>query len=297
MAPPFTVLLTADLCNGPFPEHADPARWEAIYGQAALIRRMVLTLTHGQARITWFVRADPTITATLGDPLAHFMRFRQQLEGFLAEGDELGFHPHFYEAEDGVWSPSTDDDANASAFREIGARVRALPYGIMACRIGEAHMTSRLLSAIAEAGFAADCTALPGRVRTEPPTYDWGAAPHTPYRHPNGVWELPFSMCPIAGPTEAEPKPRYVNLGFQPSVLQPALEAWLPDQDYLCAIIHPSEHLPVDESTEVRYPLLAFGAEAIANNLLFLGALAARLGRDIRFETASRYAWSLANSN
>lgn len=295
--PPLTVVMTADCCNGPFAEHASRARWQAIFEQAATLQRMIHWVTRERGHVTWFVRADNQISATLGDAMACFQEWQPLLLAWRQAGEAIGFHPHCYKLLDGVWGASTDDVANAAMLLSVGRRLRELPYPVTVARIGEAHMTDLLSVALRELGIRADCTALPGRVRHDPPRHDWSRCPRTPYQPEvddyqlagppveGAMWEIPFSMVPIQGPTEEAPRERYLNLGFRPEYLQPALEAWLPDQTRIVTLMHPVETLDVEDEVGAQFPLLAFEAEAVSSNLLFLQEYCARVGRLVEFVT------------
>jgi len=294
---PLTVVMTADCCNGPFAEHASRPRWQAIFEQAAVLQRMIHWVTRERGHATWFVRADNQIGATLGDPLACFQEWLPLLLAWHQAGEAIGFHPHCYRLQDGKWAPSTDEVGNAAMLLSTGHRLTELPIPITVARIGEAHMTDLLSMALRELGLRADCTALPGRVRTDPPRHDWSRCPRVPYRPAEddyqaaqppvdgAMWEIPFSMLPIQGPTEDAPRERYLNLGFRPEYLQPALEAWLPEQDLIVTLMHPVETLEVEEDVAAQFPLLAFEAEAVSSNLLYLQEYCSMTNRLIEFVT------------
>ncbi|MEO7993755.1 MAG: hypothetical protein ABI743_05090 [bacterium] len=274
-----TICLTADCCNGPFPEHANRPRWQAIFDMARVLRSVVARATDGAGVITWFVRADNQIGSTLGHPLSCFTYFMPILADFVRQGDAIGFHPHCYKlGPNQSWLPETNDLANASMILNVAKGLAELPFPVTVARIGEAHMTPLLMEVLRDCGFVADCTGLPGRLRETPPTHDWSHTPTAPYRPSpedyqsartdgaDGMWEIPFSMMPIQGPRSA-PYKRYLNLGFKPEYLAPALATWVPEQTHITAIMHPVECLPVGPDVAGEFPLLAFEAEAVASNV------------------------------
>lgn len=290
---PLTLLLTADCCNGPLAEHGDRQRWQAIFDQAASLQRLIRRVTAEAGRVTWFVRADNQIGATLGDTLACFEEWLPLLMAWEQAGDAIGFHPHCYRLCEGRWEAQTDDVANAAMLLAAGRRLATLPLQVSVSRIGEAHMTPLLMATLRDLGFTADCTALPGRRRTDPPAHDWSRIPRAPYQpapddyqqpgatDPAALWEIPFSMLPVQGPTDDAPRERYLNLGFLPECLQPAMEAWLPTQDLLIALMHPVETLDVPPEVAETFPLVAFAAEAVVNNLLFIMEYCRLTGRPL----------------
>lgn len=294
---PLTLLLTADCCNGPFPEHQDRDRWTAIYQQAARLQTVLRHASADRARVTWFVRADNQIAATYGDPLACFHEQAPLLTALVQSGDALGFHPHCYRIQQQAWLPDPDPVSEAAMVLAAGRGLGTLPWPVEVARIGEAHMTPYLLAVLRELGLRADCTALPGRHRPDPPVHDWRAAPRQPYRPGDdpavpavaavdGLWEIPFSMLPLQGPHDSAARERYCNLGFRPEHLGPALEAWLPEQDLVVALVHPVETFEAEEPIRQVFPLVAFDLAAPAANLQTILDWAARAGRPVECLTA-----------
>lgn len=286
----------ADVFDASIGAAAGAGLWRGIEQGIPLIREMLAA----QARVagvplraTWFVRTDREIAAQHGDAAHLLRRYDALWRARQAAGDEIAFHPHL--------SRRAQCDVTGALLRaEIGdahAAVQAAGYAPVSSRLGEAFGSNAAFAALQESGFAADSTAMPGRVRHDAErSLDWSGTPARPYRpsladyrkpgHPaHDLWQVPMTMVPVRADYDAAPLARYVDLSFHPAALRAGLAAALASVPLLVTVTHPSTVLPGIASR--RHGLLSFEAAAFRENLGFIFSECARLGRAVHSLTLS----------
>lgn len=142
-------------------------------------------------RFTWLLRADSQIQHYYGDYnhiLSAYYEFFLSLE---KDGDELGWHPHFwkYDSARNSWSQNYDDlnwqtkmlNDVYKSYQEI------LPDRGKSVRMGWTYHNNRTMAKLDEIGINVDLSAIPG-FKIEPnPKYscanyfDWEITPRNPY--------------------------------------------------------------------------------------------------------------------
>jgi len=246
---------------------------------------------------TWFVRADAIVARQLGDRCALVRGLAPVLDPLRAAGHEHGWMPQIYSGLDaGV------DHADLAATHAALAGAGFAPASV---RMGGCFHDDDSMAALEALGVRHDCSALPGRHKTDGGwRADWRGTPATPYRPSRADYrvpgtparallELPLSMVAIAAPYDAAPLARYVDLAYHPPLLADAM-AGLAARDAVVALVHPDTLLPAP--ADGGHPLLAYDTAALRHHLRALREAAARLGRGCRFETVSGFAARLADA-
>lgn len=182
-------------------------------------------------RATWFVRADPHVAGAGGDFGRMLDEHKSLWTDRKAAGDEIAVHPHLYWRDAGGWSLRDDAESLRGALLSAAQAFRSRGHEPRTIRIGESFMNRALLEAIESLGFAADATAMPGKIRLDPPwRIDWEGCPGAPFApsradHRRPVRpgeesypfvELPMTMVAIRAPYDDSPRSRYVNCAFHP---------------------------------------------------------------------------------
>jgi hypothetical protein len=156
--------------------------------------RGVLDAAGHEPVFTWFLRADHQIRSLQGSYAWLASSHAALFESLRATGDELGWHPHFWqqEAAGGPWFQEIENvawqvDILKAAHRELAATVPEQPVSV---RMGWSYHNNETMRTLDELGIAVDLSALPGyrtfnpkRTRAEN-LFDWFASPRGPY-HPS----------------------------------------------------------------------------------------------------------------
>jgi hypothetical protein len=178
--------------------------------------------SHGNApRITWLLRADEQIRNLYGDYAWVLRNFEKLFKDLQADGDELGWHPHFYRLEPSstIWYQEIFDVAWQKQMLDEAYKAysNVIPGRPVSVRMGWDFHNDSTLSKLAELGIKIDFSALPG-LRTNLPkrgekaynVYDWINSPRHPYwpsdadyRRPpmKGEGKLPILELPIFAST------------------------------------------------------------------------------------------------
>jgi hypothetical protein len=230
------------------------------------------------------------VAATEGDALAVFARFASFLREREGSGDCVGWMPQAYAS----GAPGVDYDDLAATARAL----HAAGWPVRATRMGGCFHDDRSMAVLDDLGIAIDCSALPGRQKSDGGwRLDWrgtpGAAYHpgrADYRRPGSpaldVLELPVSMLPIRADYDREPLLRYLNPAMHPDRVAPGLDALVVRAPYLQALVHPDELVPPAHGR--GHPLVAYAPEAFAQNLAAWVARAREHGREPVFATVDR---------
>lgn len=292
MAEPLLVALTVDADND-FSVHPAEGRDLDWSGVERGIPELLEALKPFRAVHTWFVRCDPQIETLYGDYGALLDLWKPLWEERLAAGDELALHPHLYwRRDDGSWGLREDADSLRGALKAAHAAFTKRGHKPSIIRVGESFMNTALLDVIAELGLSADATAMPGKVRHDPPwKIDWEGTPSVPYspskadhRRPGEPsWpfrELPMTMIEIQAPYDAAPRSRYLNLAFKPRLARDGIEKAARSAGPIVTVTHPYELI----GGKANDGLFDWRAEDYATNL---NTLVEAAGREVRFVTLS----------
>jgi hypothetical protein len=158
-------------------------------------------------KVTWLLRVDEQVKVTKGDYAWVLNRYKKGLTALETDGDELGWHPHFYkqdrdgskwyqEVADTTWQVKMLDEAY-KAYQEV------FPGRAGSVRMGWDFHNNATMKKLSELGVKTEFSALPG-LRTNMPSgtdhvyniFDWFISPRNPY--------FPSSSDYRRGPREGE---------------------------------------------------------------------------------------------
>jgi hypothetical protein len=264
---------------------ADPD-WEPTFAALPLLRGALLRLEDrlGCAiPVTWFVRADDLVERQFGSSLAIVRRFADRLGASLAN-HELGWMPQLPAG--GI--RGIDHEILRSTHAELAS---SLPR-IHSVRMGDCYHDNRAMGLLAELGVRFDCSAVPGRIKSDPGWHvDWRGTPTHPY-HPSradyrcpgephwNILEIPMTVIPMLASYDPAPLLRYINPCFLGDYLWPRLSPVLANAPYLVCLLHPDELLP---AMSPGHPMIAYSPERFVENVGAIAAEAARHGRQVEF--------------
>jgi hypothetical protein len=180
---------------GPLP--ANRLQWRGMLEGIPALKAAVAPLRDAEGtppRFTWLLRADEQVRALEGSYAWSLEANRPFVSGLVADGDEIGWHPHFWRFDDtlGRWHQDVEDFGwQIAMLREANAALRQAGLAPTSVRMGWTYHTNDTMRTLAELGVRIDFSALPG-LRTfasAPPTrsenlYDWFDAPAETY-HPS----------------------------------------------------------------------------------------------------------------
>jgi hypothetical protein len=252
-------------------------------------------------RLTWFIRCDRQIGIQFGNYgylLHHFDGFWNKR---LDEGDDIQWHAHLYRIEREIWVQEDRPDKLAEDLQGGFAALKDWGLAPTAIRIGESYQSNELMSLMESLGLKSDFSGLAGRKRQDGEKWiDWEITPNHPY-HPSRAdyrtpgepaypfWEVPLNTVVTRVSYDTQPVLRYVNLGFQPGVLDRGLESFLNSHNILVSVTHPFELVSdfFSDSSNTRHPLLSFHPDAVRKNLAALFRAAETCNKKIRFVTVA----------
>jgi len=156
-------------------------------------------------RFTWLLRSDDQIGSILGDPAFLADRFAEFWRERLAQGDEIGWHPHtwrFSERERVWYQEQKDVDWVRECFRD-GHRALSRHFQIRTAKPGWMYHDNFTMRVFDELGIEADLAAMPGAgyagkvPGTDLPlwVYDWLEAPQEPYYPSRSNYKRPGAAC------------------------------------------------------------------------------------------------------
>lgn len=208
----------------PDPRAVDRVRRAPWHGFEALqpvfgrFRAALAAATGGPAHFAWFFRMDPQVAEAYRSPTWAISTYRRFVDEALAQGDELGVHPHPYrwDASQRIW---INDLAN-QPWVEHCVRVStaafedALGSQCVSSRFGDRWMNGATVRLLEEVGVRFDLTLEPGMPATPSPAGeerstgslpDLTMVPAHPYRpslgdfrrqdphRADGLWMLPVT--------------------------------------------------------------------------------------------------------
>lgn len=159
-------------------------------------------------RFTWLLRADFQVKDYYGDYNYILAAHREYFLSLENDGDELGWHPHFwkYDRDRNSWYQNYDDinwqtkmlDDVYKSYQEV------LPDRGKSVRMGWSYHNNYTMAKLNELGIEVDLSAIPG-LKIEPNLkysnanyFDWEITPRNPY-YPSS---LDF-RCPATGEENA----------------------------------------------------------------------------------------------
>ncbi len=238
-------------------------------------------------RATWFVRADSQLQQIYGSAKYLLLEYAPLWGEMERSGDEIAWHPHLYEWDNGDRRYVMDTDADRCVRKLEAARAELVAGGFRhaTVRIGEAFQCNAMMAALARLALEVDSTAIPGRKRADASrTFDWGPTPNGPYRPSKAdyrlpgsdshldILEVPMTTVPIKAPSDPAPLPRYLNPAYCHPAFKAGLDAHLESLSgqsvgdaFLTLILHPDEVVPEGRS----HPLYAFSLQEVEQNLKY----------------------------
>jgi hypothetical protein len=252
--------------------------------------------------LTWFVRCDNQIGVQNGDPAYLLQTHKKWWQQRQQQGDDIQWHAHLYRQAGNLWRQETspmqlekDLKTGLKAFENSG-------FSPSIIRIGESYHSNELMDIIVELGVKADSTAMPGRKRQDQEKLiDWLSTPNTPYQPSKkdyrlsgekrrSLWELPLNTVMTKVSYDQKPVPRYVNLAFQPGVLESGLTEFFKKHNTLVSITHPFEVVNkfYSDSQSPNHPLLSFRPDSLVHNMEMIFGIAQSLQKEVEFVTMSQ---------
>jgi hypothetical protein len=296
-----------DDSTGPSPERGLPT-WDGL----DLIERIDGVLSRHGIRYTLFVRADEQIRQLYGAALAVYDQHRSLLEGLVAQGHEIGWHPHLQRRErdssgQEQYRPLHDERDASRQIVDTYGQIRQADFLFESVRIGEAWHATSVMCVLDALGVRVDSTAIPGRARNDDVrTFDWGPTPRQPY-HPSradyripgdpsssdalSILEVPMTTVPIRASYDREPLARYLNLAFHPQLFREGLLGFFRDVESegeaargmplsLTLVFHTGELLPRKPTALCSHAFPDFEA-----NVAELVRVAERSGLEVHYLT------------
>lgn len=208
-----------------------------MHGTIALVERWRSAVPG--ACVGWYWRVDPQVERGHGDAGWPLHAYRAHIDATTALGDEHGVHPHPWR-----WSDVVDDWVSDAADHDwvdtcietsIASFSRALGRPVRAARMGDGHMSPRIMAKLAAVGITCDLTLEPGAPDVPslaPEEHSTGRIPdrtHTPRRpyrpaeadpcregaqQATRPWVLPMTTAPAGTPGAVAGT--VANLGFEP---------------------------------------------------------------------------------
>jgi hypothetical protein len=141
----------------------------------------------GSATLNWFVRMDPQIELAYGDLAWGARTYRDEIDALLAEGDEVGVHPHSWRWDERLrrWVSDQADESWVLEVLDRSLETFATEFGAAARihRWGDRFMSSAITDRLSASGVAVDLTLEPGtpaRPGLESTEASTGELPYTP---------------------------------------------------------------------------------------------------------------------
>jgi hypothetical protein len=263
--------------DGFFIDRDCPSAWagyEEVYKFFRQLRPHLSFKTLSPAHFTWVFRLDPQIGETYGSPAWGITHYERYVDDFMANGDELGLHPHDYRWEPSLQSWVIDHGNQAwcnhcvqvafDGFRSIFNR------DCQTFRYGDRWMNDETLHLVERLGARFDLTLEPGQA-AKAATYpdrpftgslpDYSSVPLAPFRpskddfrkpdpaRKDGIWMIPISSADLYGGMrfhrnggkQSETGSHYqtLNMRYQPAFFGPALDFLLKtlEKPYLTFVI------------------------------------------------------------
>ena len=134
------------------------------------VRRRVTAQTGRTVRFSWFVRMDPQVAETYGDPAWFVKRHTDLVEQWLTAGDDIGVHPHTYrwDAARGAWLiERTDQEWVDRCIRTSFAAFEAVFHrASYAYRMGDRSLSNASLALAETLGARIDLSVEPGYIES-----------------------------------------------------------------------------------------------------------------------------------
>lgn len=145
----------------------------------------------GKPHFTWLLRADAQIEKIYGDHNRILNQNRDFLLNLENDGDELGWHPHFwyFDESQGLWRQNFYDESwQLNMLERAYASYQAvLPGRGKVVRMGWTYHNNKTMAKLSELEVSVDLSAIPG-LKIEPKIgrrlanfFDWGITPQRPY--------------------------------------------------------------------------------------------------------------------
>jgi len=145
-----------------------------------------------QPIVVWLMRVDYQIKKMMGAYNSILIENKDFLEALVKDGDEIGWHPHFWKYDDqkSVWFQNYEDrDWQKNMLHESHASfLEIFPNGVKTARTGWTYHNNVTMRTFGELGVQIDISAFPGmkiptddNQRAMSNFYDWYDTPTEPY--------------------------------------------------------------------------------------------------------------------
>ncbi|MDA9291050.1 hypothetical protein N9P96_00025 [bacterium] len=163
--------------------------WDGIkYGISEFnnARKAIFDQTGIFFKMTWFVRSDLEILKKCGSYSYCFREFQEIWENQIQAGDEIAWHPHFWNVLNNVWyQETTDVDFQIQMLDAAYQEISQIEYvDLQGTHSGWCYQNGSTLRTLNDFGMKYDCSALPGNNTLGFGTVDqsdWVNAPLLPY--------------------------------------------------------------------------------------------------------------------
>jgi hypothetical protein len=188
------------------PAGAEAGPWigfEVFAERAPKLRSRLEAVTGRPANFTWFLRMDPQVEQFWGSASWVHDAYGRALNGFAAEGDDLGLHTHTWRWDDtgGAWVADFADDEWGRHCVASGLDAFETAFGrpCDAHRGGDGFLSPGAVAALSERGIPVDVTVEPGRPPDPLPPGERHRGPLPDHR---GAPSRPFRSSPLRFPAE-----------------------------------------------------------------------------------------------
>ncbi len=172
--------------------------WRGLLEGPSVLKQAASQVTDSTGKtvkVTWVLRVDEQVRLLYDDYAWVLSNFKQHLLQLESDGDELGWHPHFYKYSQphNKWYQELRDIDFQIAMLDgaYKAYMRELPGRAKSVRTGWIYHNCETMKKLASLGVETDFSALPGlrtRANASDPmpynVFDWYASPSQPY-HPS----------------------------------------------------------------------------------------------------------------
>jgi hypothetical protein len=215
VGPKVPVVLTIDVePDHPWPPLKARDPWlgfEAWLEYAPRLREHLEKATEGPVHFNWALRMDDQIAGSYGDSGWVALKYGTQLTGMVAEGDELGLHPHAWRWQDppGRWlqDHASDEFVAAVIGTSFDTYLEAFGTPCRSHRFGSRFISAGIVREIRSRGVRVDTTVEPGArgmVALEKSVVatgwlpDQATAPRAPYQPSS---DDPLTPAPVSAGT------------------------------------------------------------------------------------------------
>lgn len=162
--------------------------WEMVINNILKLKEMLDQMNFDdmfQPRTTWLLRSDKQMKIIFGDYAYPVKRFYDLWKNFQNQGDEIGWHPHFWNWSERrkCWFPDLSNLKLIDECLNRGYSAFCKYFRPTSVRIGFGFQSNYIMRKLADLKLLVDFSAFPGLkvfsfYNSDPPWYyDWGITP------------------------------------------------------------------------------------------------------------------------